>query len=120
MRLYAKMNPEYFEMLDLKTVEFRQFESMVLENSETEERREFRVKDVRRVYPTSEIYIKNKYPKVPWDRDLPIFAIELGDELDRNEIPVSVPLPAHSIDKKQDGKVFEIPESEKTWHGVGD
>ncbi|MCX9011312.1 MAG: hypothetical protein OIN66_09335 [Candidatus Methanoperedens sp.] len=120
MKLYVKCHAEYFRMLDLKTTEFRQFESIVIENKETGETREFLVKDVRKVYPGSEKTIKNKYPKVDWDPDLPVFAIELGDELDRNDIIVSVPQPAHELDQKPDRKVFEIPEAEKTWHGVGE
>lgn len=119
MKLYAKCLPTYFKMLDLRSVEFRQFESIVLENSETGEKREFLVKDVRKLYPGTEKNIMNKYSEMPWDSDLPIFAIDLGDELDRNEMPVSVPHPAPAATILEDRK-FEIPEAEKTWHGVGD
>lgn len=121
MKLRAKCLPEYFKLLDIKSVEFRQFESIEIENTETGEVREFLVKDVRKMYPGTERTIKNKYPHVPWEPDLPIFAIDLGDELDRNEmpVPVSVPLPAPAAALQEDRK-YEIPESEKTWHGVGD
>ncbi|MDD3840089.1 MAG: hypothetical protein PHP06_05890 [Clostridia bacterium] len=104
MKLSAKCHPDYFAMLDIKTVEFRQFESIVLENTETGEIREFLIKDVRKIYPGTEETIKTKYPKVPWDPDLPVFAIDLGDELDRNDIPVPQ-------------KVYATEEAKEAWHG---
>jgi len=110
-------------MLDMKTMEFRQFESIVLKNTETGETREFLVKDVRRLYPSSAGNVKKLYSKVSWIPDLPIFAIDLGDELDRNDIifvPNSVPQRSGINDQQKDIKTFEIPEVEKTWHGVGD
>ncbi len=90
MKLTAKVLPEYFGNLDLKFVEFRQIEDITLENSETGERRTFEVKDIRRLVKSDASNVKKIYPNVPWDPDLPVYAIELGDELDRNDI-VSVP-----------------------------
>lgn len=92
MKLYAKCDPEYFDLLDMKSIEFRQFESIVIENSETGEKREFLVEDVRRLLPSEAENVKKLYTKVPWEPSLRMFAIDLGDELDRNDALVSVPL----------------------------
>lgn len=108
MKLYAKCLPVYFEMLDLKQSEFRQFESIVIEDSVSGKKREFEVKDVRRIDDQSRSQVETMFPMVDWDPERPIYSIDLGDELNRNDI-LSATQPA-----------FEIPDSEKTWHGVGD
>lgn len=83
MRLYAKCLPEYFAMLDegTKTIEFRQIECITLENSETRETRTYAVEDVRKLFPGMANHIKARYSKVPWDAKLPVFVIELGEEI---------------------------------------
>ncbi len=114
MKLHAKILPEYFELLKFKNVEFRQFESITLENSETHEQRVYKIKDVRKIQDDDEFLIKRLYPNIPWNVELPSFAIELGDEID------SVPPEISAAASLGDRKPFEVPESEKTWHGVGD
>lgn len=81
MRLYAKCLPEYFEMLDYKIHEFRQIESIALENSETHETRTFEVVDIHTLTNAQIKCIKSKFSKVCWDEKLPFFAIELGKEI---------------------------------------
>lgn len=105
MKLHAKCLPEYFQMLDLKRSEFRQIESIVLENQVTGETREFQVTDFRKVDDVAQEIVKKRYPMVDWDPELPIYAIDLGDELDRN---IMVPDPKH------------VAELEKRWYAVGD
>ena len=116
MKLYAKCLPEYFEMLDRKSSEFRQFESIAIENQVTGDIREFRIKDVRKIEGAGRNLVEKKYPLVDWDPDMPIFAIDLGDELDRNVIGSVQPAP--EISAAREDRRFEIPESKRTWHGV--
>ena len=119
MKLYAKCLPEYFKMLGFKGSEFRQIESIVLENQETGDKREFEVTDIREVRDRSTV--EDRYPLVEWDPEMPIFSIDLGDELDMNEMPVSVQHPAHQAGLISDRKVFVDPEAKEAWHGgVGD
>ena len=106
-------------MLDFKRSEFRQIESIVLENQETGDKREFEVTDIRQVQARATV--EEKYQLVNWDPDIPIFSIDLGDELDMNEMPVSVHDPAHQAGLISDRKVFVDPEAKEAWHGgVGD
>lgn len=81
MRLMAKIDPEYFKMLDTKTREFRQIESIDLVNSVTGESREFKVNDIKMCPRESAEHVKRIYSKVKWDPNLPVFSIELGDEI---------------------------------------
>lgn len=108
MRLYAKCLPEYFRMImsEFKSIEFRQIECILLENQETHETIEFKVQDIHKIDPQHEPFVKKTFPGVPWDEKLPIFAIELGEEIGRTEVPVIEP------------HVIEQPE--KTWCGVGE
>ncbi len=87
MRLYARCLPEYFAMLDTKTIEFRQIECIMLENQESGDTIEFKVKDIHKIDPQHEPLVKKTYPGVSWDEDLPIYAIELGEEIRKTEIP---------------------------------
>jgi hypothetical protein len=129
MRLYAKIYPEYFEMLDTKLTEFRQIESILLENSQTHETREFAVKDIRKCERVSAEHVQKMFPLVPWNEKLPVFAIELGDEIsvlperstaelleDRNNIH-SVHAGAEILKMDPDRKQIEY---EKPWYVVGD
>lgn len=104
MKLYTKCLDEYFKMLDFKTMEFRQIESIVLENP-AGEKREFLVKDIKKLDPRGKEVVMGKYPRVSWKKDDPVFAIELGDEMDRNDLIV---------------KHGEPIEYEKRWCAVGD
>lgn len=81
MRLHANVYPEYFGLLDIKHVEFRQIESIVLENSKTHEKRIFAVTNIRKCEQISVEHVQKTFSLVPWDKHLPIFAIELGDEI---------------------------------------
>ncbi len=81
MRLYAKCLPECFAMLDDKNHEFRQIECIIVENSETHETREFEVRNILRLDGARSALVMQNYPKVPWDAKLPVFAIELGEEI---------------------------------------
>lgn len=81
MRLYVKCLPEYFALLDKKGHEFRQIECIIVENSETKETREFLVTNILRLDAGRAQLVRQNYPKVPWDAELPVFAIELGEEV---------------------------------------
>lgn len=81
MRLLAKVYPEYYNLLDIKHVEFRQIESITLENSKTHETRQFKVIDIQKCERVSAEHVQKTFPLVPWDEHLPVFAIELGDEI---------------------------------------
>lgn len=82
MRLYARCLPEYFALLGVeKQHEFRQIECIIVENSETKETREFEVKNILRLDGGRAAVVKQNYAKVLWDAKLPIFAIELGEEI---------------------------------------
>ncbi len=104
MKLYAKCCQEYFDMLDYKTIEFRQIESIVLEGP-SGEKREFLVKDIRKIEPVDQKVVMERYPKVLWDPEEPFFAIELGDEMGRNDLVVE-----HGV----------LTDSTKRWCAVGE
>ena len=117
MKLHAKVLPEYFNMLDYKTKEFRQIEAITLENSETGECRSFKVRNIRKMPDADANSVMEAYSKVNWDDQLPIYVIELGDEIAQKEDSVQV---SERCSKIQEDRKFEIPGAEKTWHGVGD
>ncbi len=117
MKLHAKMLHEYFIGIDEKNFEFRQFESITLEDIETHETRTFLVEGVRLLDGARTEQVKQSWIKVPWDPELPIYAIKLGLEIGRTNN--SVPKAPDVLELASDRK-FEIPESERTWHGVGD
>jgi len=119
MRLYAKVLPEYFDMLDYKTSEFKQFEDITLENTETHEKRTFKILGIRQLHDFEATEIKKRYPKVSWDPELPVFSIGLGDEVDRND---SVQVPDSDQACQEDRKIIvEHPATvEKQWYKVCD
>jgi len=81
MKLYAKILPKYFELLvsGKKHTDFRQFEDIIFENTETGDTITFAVKDVCGAYPHSDI--RNAHPDVDWHPNRPIYKIILGRRL---------------------------------------
>ena len=112
MRLYAKVLPEYFDMLDYKTSEFRQFEDITLENTETHEKRTFKILGIRQLHDFEVPGIKKSYPKASWIPKLPIFSIGLGDGI----VSVQVPLSDQACCEDRKIAVVHPAEEKKPWY----
>jgi len=80
MNIKARVLPRYFEELKKgnKTVDYRQFELITLENTDTGEQLVFEIKKIYRVDATTVI---REYPDVPWITARDIYAIELGERV---------------------------------------
>lgn len=83
MKLRAKVNSAYLDQIlaGTKKVEYRQFESMVL-TDEMGRAVEIEVNGVKRVMDEEEdVAIRDDHPNVPWDPEILIHKIYLGDVL---------------------------------------
>ena len=106
MHFYTKCDDEYFRLLDLKRMELRQIEGFTIENKLTGERRTFRVENIRKLHPVMAQYVKEQYPKVPWDGELAVYAIDLGAEVKEPDTPKNEIVE----------RIVELPE--KRWDAV--
>lgn len=87
MKLRAKVNSAYLNQIlaGTKKIEYRQFESMVL-TDENGRVAEIEVNNVRRVMEIEEDEkIRADHPNVPWDEEMCIHKIYLGDVLSVSE-----------------------------------
>jgi len=81
MKLYARILPRHFEQLEKgsKITDYRQLETITFCNTETGEEIEFEIEELWR--PTDPGRIIREYPTIPWKKDKPIYAIDLGRRL---------------------------------------
>ena len=82
MQLKARCRPEYWNMLGaVKQTEFRQIESIILENTETGETKTFAVTDIHKLEEVAAEHVKTTHPAVEWNPHQPIYGIGLGLEM---------------------------------------
>ena len=82
MQLIAKCLPIYWNQLGtVKQTEFRQIESIILENTETGETKTFAVTDIHKLEDVAAEHVKTTHPAVEWNPHQPIYGIGLGLEM---------------------------------------
>lgn len=82
MQLKGRCLPEYWEQLGKdKLTEFRQIESIVLENTETGESKTFTVTDIHELQEVAADHVKETHSAVEWNPHQPIYGIGLGLEM---------------------------------------
>lgn len=103
MQLNCYIAPEYFDLLgDQKEIDFRQIEHIKFQNNVTGDIRVFHVSDIQQLPEYKENIIRQRYPNIPWDPDLPIFAIVLGTEI-KQFVPRDLPAVSPELDKVWSG-----------------
>lgn len=82
MQLKARCLPKYWNQLGIiKQTEFRQIESISLENTETGEIKTFTVTDIHKLEELAVEHVKDTHSAVEWNPHQPIYGIGLGMEL---------------------------------------
>jgi len=81
MKLYAKILPKYLDRIlkGEKSIDYRQFESIVFENTETGERIEFDIEKI--ITRINQGPLKIVYKDIPWHQGKHIYGIKLGRRL---------------------------------------
>lgn len=81
MKLRCKILPKFWDQIQRgeKAVEYRQVESIVLVNTETQEEMELDVVDLWVLSKRRQKRQMARYPEVAWNPNYPMLAILLGD-----------------------------------------